>query len=112
ASKGVGAKTEASKDAASKSAPKKGDDHSSDEDKGPIGPPASYAINITAALDSAWHVGDKSAVYLSLAVTNTKPGPRQPPKKDAKEGDDTKAADKKPADKSKTPPKPTPKPKT
>jgi dienelactone hydrolase len=77
-------------------------DQTPEEDKGPIGPPASYAISIPAALLTQWHIGDQSAVYLSLAVTNTKPGPRQPPKK---EGDEAKADDK-PADKSKTPPKP------
>ena len=78
------------------------DQKPSEDDKGPIGPPASYAISVPAGLVSQWHISDQSAVYLSLAVNNTKPGPRQPPKK---EGDEAKG-DEKPGDKSKTPPKP------
>ena len=74
----------------------------------PLGPPASYSIAVPEALRSAWGVSDRSAVYLSVAATNTTPGPRTPPKdpKDEKTEEETKAAAKKPA------PKPPPKPKT
>ena len=74
----------------------------------PLGPPASYSIAVPEALRSAWGVSDRSAVYLSVAATNTTPGPRPPPKdpKDEKTEEETKAAAKKPA------PKPPPKPKT
>lgn len=74
--------------AAAKAPPTKTTAATPAEDKGPLGPPASYAINVPTALDSAWHIGAESAVYLSLAATNTKPGPRQPPKK---EGEDTES---------------------
>ena len=35
--------------------------------------------------DRDWGVGERSVVYLSLAATNTKPGPRTPPKDPKKE---------------------------
>ncbi len=37
------------------------------------------------ALRSEWGIGDRSVVYLSLAATNTKPGPRQRRMDDAHE---------------------------
>ena len=46
-----------------------------------LGPPASYSISVPDALRSDWGVGERSVVYLSLAATNTKPGPRTPPKR-------------------------------
>jgi len=82
-----------------------------------IGPPATFTITVPDALRSAWAIGQNSVVYLSVAATNTKPGPRTPPrdpKKEEEEKEKEKAADpKKPAPKPKpTPtPKPTPKPK-
>ena len=82
-----------------------------------IGPPATFTITVPDALRSAWAIGQNSVVYLSVAATNTKPGPRTPPRDPKKEEDEKekeKAADtKKPAPKPKpTPtPKPTPKPK-
>ena len=66
------------------------------------------------ALRSAWNIGQNSALYLSLAATNTKPGPRQPPKEPKKEEDEKpKTVITKPAPKPKTPPAPKepPKPK-
>ena len=83
-----------------------------EESKLKLGPPAAYSISVPASLRSAWHVGPDSALYVSLAATNTKPGPRQPPKPPKKEGEDEKPADtKKPGEKPKATPKPTPKPK-
>jgi hypothetical protein len=46
------------------------------EDKGKLGPPATYAISIPDAVRSEWGVGERSVVYLSLAATSTKPGLR------------------------------------
>jgi hypothetical protein len=54
-------------------------------------------------------VGGSSALYLSLAVTNTKPGPRQPPKDPNKKEEEPGAGDK-PKVSPKPTPKPTPKP--
>jgi hypothetical protein len=62
------------------------------------------------ATRSAWDIGERSVVYLSLAATNTKPGPRQPPRDLKKEEEEQAAAEKKPAA-AKTPPKPKPPPK-
>ena len=76
------------------------------EEKGPLGPPATFSISVPEALRAEWGIGEQGAVYLSLAATNTKPGPRTPPKKEEDEADKEKApAVKKPA------PKPPPKPK-
>ncbi len=71
-------------------------------DEGPLGPPASYSISVPDALRADWRIGASSAVYLSLAVTNTKPGPRAP-KRDAAKAEEEKAP---PKAKPKTPPPP------
>jgi hypothetical protein len=76
-----------------------------------LGPPASFSISVPDALRAAWGIGEQSAIYLSLAVTNTKPGPRQPPRDPKKDEEDKAAAAKKPAAKPTPTPKPTPKPK-
>jgi len=74
--------------------------------KGEPAPPASFTVSVPDSARSAWSVSDRSAVYLSLAATNTKPGPRARPKDpNAKEEDETKKPEpKKPA--VKVPPKP------
>jgi hypothetical protein len=61
---------------------------------------------VPGSLRSEWGLNRLSALYLSIAVTNTKPGPRQPPKDPNKKEEDEKQkpAAKKPA------PKPPPKP--
>lgn len=77
-------------------------------DKGPLGPPASFSISVPDSVRSAWGVSDRTAVYLSLAATNTKPGPRSLPKDpDKSEADDRKppAARKPPAKKAPKKPK-------
>ena len=71
------------------------------EEKLKLGKPASYSISVPDALRSAWSIGGGSAVYLTLAATDTKPGPRQPPRDLKKEEEEEKA----PA-KPKQPPKP------
>jgi len=87
-----------------------GGEQKPEESKLKLGPPAAYTISVPAPLRSAWNVGPDSALYLSLAATNTKPGPRQPPKPPKKEGEEDKPADK-PGDKPKATPKPKPTPK-
>ena len=77
------------------------------DDKGPLGPPASFSISVPESVRSAWGVSDRTAVYLSLAATDTKPGPRTPPKDpNKKEADEKKPpAVKKPATKAPKKPK-------
>jgi len=75
----------------------------------PLGNPASYSISVPGALVSAWQIGERSVVYLSLAATTTKPGPRQPPRDPKKEEEEQAEAEKKQAG-AKTPPKPRPYP--
>ena len=50
------------------------------DDKSKIGPPASFSISVPDTVRGAWGVSEQSALYLSLAATTTKPGPRKPPK--------------------------------
>lgn len=79
--------------------------------KGEPAPPASYTISVPDSVRGSWGVSGSSAVYLSLAATNAKPGPRPLPKdpnKKEEEAEETPGA-KKPAVKKpavKTPPKP------
>jgi dienelactone hydrolase len=97
------------KPAASTQKPKPGE---KPEEKLKLGPPASYAISVPDALRSEWGIGDQSVVYLSLAVTNTKPGPRAP-KKDPKKEEEAEQEKEKTKDKpaaKKEPPKPKPPP--
>ena len=74
--------------------------------KGEPAPPASFTVTLPDTVRSSWGVSDRGALYLSLAATNTKPGPRARPKDpNKKEEDETKKpAAKKPA--VKPPPKP------
>ncbi|MDA1306828.1 MAG: hypothetical protein O2917_06155, partial [Acidobacteria bacterium] len=74
--------------------------------KGEPAPPASYTVSVPDSVRSTWGISDRSAVYLSVAATNTKPGPRARPKDpNAKDEDATqKPEPKKPA--VKAPPKP------
>jgi len=74
-----------------------------EEPKGPPAPPASYAVSVPGNLLSEWAIGERSAVYLSLAALTTKPGPRTPPKKDE---DEEETAPKKPTARSTPKPKP------
>jgi len=78
-----------------------------------MGPPAEFSITVPDTFRSEWSVGANSVVYLSLAATNTKPGPRMPPKDPKKEEADKAAAEKKSDPKAKpaAAPKPPPQPK-
>ncbi len=75
-----------------------------DADKGPLGPPATYAVSVPEALLAEWSIGEQSVVYLSVAATTTKPGPRTPPK-DPNAKEDDKPAPKPPRPRPRTPPK-------
>jgi len=79
-----------------------------EEEKGPLGPPATFSISVPDTLRAEWNLGEASAVYLSLAATTTKPGPRTAPKKtddEAPKDKEQPAATKKPAPKSPPAPK-------
>jgi dienelactone hydrolase len=76
-----------------------------------LGPPAAFSISVPDALRSEWRVGADSVVYLSLAATNTKPGPRTPPRDPKKDEEADKPKSDKPAPKATPKPKPTPTPK-
>lgn len=72
--------------------------------KGPPAPPASFSVSVPDGLRSTWGVSERTAVYVSLAATNTKPGPRALPKDPNKKEEDETPCAKKPA--LKPPPKP------
>ena len=80
--------------------------HAAGKDTTKMGKPASYSISVPDSLVSAWNIGEKSAVYFSLAATNDKPGPRAA--RDTTRKDSTKADS---AKKAPPAPKPPPKPK-
>ena len=74
-----------------------------------MGKPATYSISVPDSLRSAWSIGEKSAVYFSLATTNDRPAARtarDTTKKDSTKADSTKQAPPAP----KPPPKPKEKP--
>jgi hypothetical protein len=52
--------------------------HIRGDDTTKLGKPASYTIALSDSLTGALHVGLGSAIYLSLAPTDAKPGPRAP----------------------------------
>ena len=70
--------------------------HIRGDDTTKLGQPATYTIALSDSLRSALHVGRESAIYLSLAPTDAKPGPRSPPRDTTKKADSTKKDDKKP----------------
>ncbi len=81
--------------------------HIRGDDTTKLGQPASYTITLSDSLRTALAVGRESSVYLSLAPTDAKPGPRAPardPKADSGKKD-AKPASRPPAPKN--PPKDT-----
>jgi dienelactone hydrolase len=52
--------------------------HIAGDDTTKLGQPASYTIALTDSLSRALRVDRQSSVYLSIAPTDAKPGPRQP----------------------------------
>jgi dienelactone hydrolase len=75
--------------------------HIRGDDTTKLGQPASYTITLSDSLRGALHVGRESAIYLSLAPTDAKPGPRSPARDTTKKADTTKKDAKAPK-----PPKP------
>jgi hypothetical protein len=67
--------------------------HIRGDDTTKLGKPASYTIALTDSLTSALHVGSESSVYLSLAPTDAKPGPRAPARDTTKRGADSTRRD-------------------
>ena len=69
-----------------------------DEKEKKKGPPASYSISVPEPLRAEWGVNGQSALYLSLAATTTKPGPRSVKKEgeDEQTEEEKKAAARKP----------------
>jgi hypothetical protein len=45
-----------------------------------LGAPARYSLTVPDSLGTSWRIGPQSALYLTLAVANTKPGPRAAPR--------------------------------
>ena len=64
--------------------------HIRGDDTTKLGKPASYTITISDSLRTALMVNRSSAVYLSLAPTDAKPGPRAPARDTTKKADSTK----------------------
>jgi hypothetical protein len=75
--------------------------HIRGDDTTKLGRPSSYTITLSDSVASALAVGRESSVYLSLAPTDAKPGPRAPARDTTKKADSTKkdAAPKPPAKK-------------
>src|SRR5439155_11703523 len=73
--------------------------HIRGDDTTKLGRPASYTITLSDSLVGALSVGRESSIYLSLAPTDAKPGPRAPARDTTKKADSTKK------DAAKTPPR-------
>jgi dienelactone hydrolase len=73
--------------------------HIRGDDTTKIGKPASYTVSLSDSLTQTLNIGRESAIYLSLAPTSAKPGPRAPARDTTKKADSTKKSDKKPAKK-------------
>jgi hypothetical protein len=64
--------------------------HIRGDDTTKLGKPASYMVSLSDSLVSALNVTRESALYLSLAPTDAKPGPRAPARDTTKKADSTK----------------------
>jgi hypothetical protein len=64
--------------------------HLAGDDTTKLGQPATYTIAMTDSLARSLHIDSQSSIYLSVAPTDAKPGPRQPAgdstKKDSTKG--------------------------
>ena len=65
--------------------------HIAGDDTTKLGNPASYTISLSDSLARALHIGARSAIYLSMAPTDDRPGPRQPARDSTKKADSSKA---------------------
>ena len=57
--------------------------HIRGDDTTKLGKPASYTISLSDSVVTGLNVGRESSIYLSLAPTDAKPGPRAPARDDA-----------------------------
>ena len=64
--------------------------HIRGDDTTKLGKPASYTISLSDSVRGALPIGRESAIYLSLAPTSAKPGPRAPARDTTKKSDSTK----------------------
>lgn len=71
--------------------------HIRGDDTTKLGRPASYTISLSDSLASALALGPESSIYLSLAPTDAKPGPRAPARDTTKKSDSTRKQTKPPA---------------
>ena len=71
--------------------------HIRGDDTTKLGRPASYTIALSDSLSNALALGPESSIYLSLAPTDAKPGPRAPKSDSTRKADSTKKAEKPPA---------------
>jgi hypothetical protein len=69
--------------------------HIRGDDTTKLGKPASYTISLSDSLVGSLHLGREAAMYLSLAPTDAKPGPRAPARDTTKKADSTKKDEKK-----------------
>jgi hypothetical protein len=69
--------------------------HIRGDDTTKIGKAASYTVTLSDSLVTALNVGRESSIYLSLAPTDAKPGPRAPARDTTKKADSAKKDDKK-----------------
>jgi hypothetical protein len=63
--------------------------HIRGDDTTKLGRPASYTITLSDSLASAYALGRESSIYLSLAPTDAKPGPRAPARDSTRRADST-----------------------
>ncbi|HEX4682236.1 MAG TPA: hypothetical protein VH277_05995 [Gemmatimonadaceae bacterium] len=70
--------------------------HIRGDDTTKLGRPASYTIAMSDSLVSSLNLGRESSIYLSLAPTDAKPGPRAPARDTTKKADSTKRTDRNP----------------
>jgi len=68
--------------------------HIRGDDTTKLGKPASYTLALSDSLATALNLGSGSSVYLSLAPTDAKPGPRAPARDTTKKADSTKKSEK------------------
>ena len=66
------------------------------DDTTKVGRPASYTISLNETAASSLNVSRESAIYLSVAPTDAKPGPRAPARDTTKKADSTKKEPAKP----------------
>src|SRR6476646_1169666 len=64
--------------------------HIRGDDTTKLGTPASYTITLSDSIGAALNIGRESSIYLSLAPTDAKPGPRAPARDTTKKADSTK----------------------